>query len=197
MNDHCAIKLPTAPQGLLGKCLILCWPLLLATDIYAAELILGKERIPPGIDLIFEGAVKDDVTPAGQHLPIDKTHVHLEVLANWAEDGSAPAGAPGGGFIPYLKITAEVTNETSGASTLVDLVPHINLIDNLHYARNMSLPGRITDKYEVTFHVVPPGRFDLAYHKDWRMQYEKGLFKQAEFRIRHVDFEEIALATRE
>ena len=28
------------------------------------EMIIGKESISPGIDLVFEGAIKDDVFPA-------------------------------------------------------------------------------------------------------------------------------------
>ena len=28
------------------------------------EMIIGKEAIAPGINLIFEGAIKDDVSPA-------------------------------------------------------------------------------------------------------------------------------------
>ncbi|MDD9817752.1 MAG: hypothetical protein OXU61_06420 [Gammaproteobacteria bacterium] len=50
--------------------------------------------------------------------------------------------------------------------------------------------------YEVVFHVSPPGKFDLAYHKDWRGKYGPGLFQPASFRFRDVDFEEIARATR-
>ena len=34
---------------------------------------------------------------------------------------NVPAGTPLGGFIPYLHITAKVTNEKSGLSTFIDL----------------------------------------------------------------------------
>ena len=176
---------------LLPCCLLLC-----AGNVQAVELIIGKEHIPPGIALVFEGAIKDEVTPAERHLAVEKTHVHLEMLANWAADGAAPPGAVSGGFVPYLHVSAEVINQANGASTVADLVPHINLGDNLHYARNISLPGGVAERYEVVFHVSPPGKFDLAYHKDWRGKYGPGLFQPASFRFRDVDFEEIARATR-
>jgi len=179
---------------LLPCCLLLCAG---NANVQAVELIIGKERIPPGIALVFEGAIKDEVTPAERHLAAEKTHVHLEVLANWAADEAAPPGAARGGFVPYLHVSAEVINEASGASTAADLVPHINLGDNLHYARNISLPGGIAERYEVVFHVSPPGKFDLAYHKDWREKYDSDLFQAVSFRFRNVDFEEIARATRD
>ena len=35
---------------------------------FSQELIIGKERIEPGIVFIFEGAIKDHVMPMGLHL---------------------------------------------------------------------------------------------------------------------------------
>ena len=80
--------------------------------------------------------------------------------------------------------------------TFVDLIPHINLIDNFHYARNISLPGKIDDKYTVVFKVNSPHEFDLALHNDWLKLYGKNLFNNSEFRYTQIDFEEIAKATR-
>ena len=47
------------------------------------ELIIGEERVSPGIIFIFEGAVKDQITPNSLHLDIDKTNVHIEARVNW------------------------------------------------------------------------------------------------------------------
>ena len=68
--------------------------------------------------------------------------------------------------MPYLTITAKVVNAKTGAMLMTDLLPHINLIDNFHYARNIALPGPIGDRYDVTFHVAPPAGLALSFHND-------------------------------
>ena len=170
---------------------------LLLTALYAhsVELELASERINPGIVLIFEGAVKDVITPSNLHLQEKQTHVHIEARVNW-DQKNIPEGTVPGGFIPYLHITAQVINERTGISTFVDLAPHINLIDNFHYARNISLPGNIADLYKVIFKVSPPSLYQLAVHKDWSERYNDILFKEKEFTYRNVNFKEIAQASR-
>ena len=32
-------------------------------SIYSNEMIIGKETIEPGIDIVFEGAIKDEIEP--------------------------------------------------------------------------------------------------------------------------------------
>ena len=185
--------------GTMGKfCrgVILCLSVLFVTQSHAVELVIGEEIIEPGIHFIFEGAVKDTITPAHYHLEESKTHVHIEARVNWADNDSIPEGTPAGGFVGYLVITAEVINPKTGAIANVDLVPHINLIDNLHYARNMALPGEITDKYDVIFNVMPPPEYTLSFHKDWVNQYGNKLFEKKSFMYKGVDFEEIARASR-
>ena len=159
------------------------------------ELVIGEERFYPGMVLIFEGAVRDHVEPVAQHLEEDKTHVHIEARANWDEDASMlPDGTPPGGFVAYMNIHAEVMNEVTGAYTYVTLTPHVNLIDNLHYARNIALPGSATDPYKVTFFVNPPDEFALALHRDWLNAYGSLLFPAKMFTYNSVDFTEIANA---
>ena len=106
--------------------------LLLNFTLFALELVIGEKRIEPGVMFIFEGAIKDHVMPMGMHLDENQTHVHIEARVNWDEK-NIPDGTPAGGFVPYLNITAIVTNQKTGLQTFVDLVPHINLIDNFHY----------------------------------------------------------------
>ena len=43
------------------------------------ELVIGEERVDPGIIFIFEGAIKDHVMPEGMHLSENETNVHIEV----------------------------------------------------------------------------------------------------------------------
>ena len=80
--------------------------------------------------------------------------------------------------------------------TFVDLVPHMNLIDNFHYARNISLPGSIDDFYYVTFNIIEPTHIDLALHKDWLDMYGEKLLSKQTFTYKNIHFGEICRATR-
>lgn len=183
-------------KSLIASFLII---LFLSPSAISQELIIGEEVIEPGIKVIFEGAIKDDVTPSDEHLAESKTDVHLEARVNWASDKSVavPKNSPRGGFVAYLTLTAEVINERTGKKLAdIQIVPHINLVDNFHYARNIELPGERDDLYTVRFTVIPPSGSELALHKDWRDNHSKTLFKEASFEYKNVDFEEIANATR-
>ena len=159
------------------------------------ELVIGEERVEPGIIFIFEGAIKDHIMPSNMHLSENETHVHIEARVNW-DESNIPVGAVQNGFIPYLYINAKIINEKTGLSTFIDLVPHINLIDNFHYARNISLPGSISDNYSVIFNVIPPTHVDLSLHKDWSLEYGKTLMSDCSFIYKKVNFKEIAKARR-
>ena len=159
------------------------------------ELIIGEETVTPGIVFIFEGAIKDHVMPEGMHLKENQTNIHIEARVNW-DTNNIPEGAPPGGFVAYLHITAKVTNQNSGLSTFIDLLPHINLVDNYHYARNISLPGNADDLYLVEFNILPPTHIDLSLHKDWLDNYGNELMKNQYFKYANVDFEEIANSSR-
>ena len=176
---------------------ILSLTILLITTIFsnAQELIIGKERIEPGIIVIFEGAIKDMIMPSSTNLNENLTDVHIEARVNWDLD-NIPKGTPKGGFVPYLHINALITNQKTKLKTFIDLIPHINLSDNFHYARNISLPGKIDELYTVKFSVIPPTNIELALHKDWIKTYGTILFKDSSFIYNNVDFEEIAKANR-
>ena len=161
----------------------------------ALELVIGEERVAPGIVFIFEGAIKDHVEPVSMHLAENETHVHIEARVNWDEE-NIPEGTPGGGFVPYLHVVAKVTNEKTGISSFIDLLPHINLVDNFHYARNMALPGSVNDTYSVKFSITPPAQAELALHKDWLSAYGDKMMGLQTFSYKKVDFAEIAKATR-
>tara|TARA_B100000676_G_C17500654_1_gene543004 strand:+ start:10 stop:546 length:537 start_codon:yes stop_codon:yes gene_type:complete len=169
--------------------------LLLNFMLFAMELVIGEKRIEPGIIFIFEGAIKDHIMPTGMHLDENQTHVHIEARVNWDEK-NIPEGTPVGGFVPYLNITAIVINQKTGLQTFVDLVPHINLIDNFHYARNITLPGDIDDLYSVKFSVLPPSQIDLALHKDWLDNYGDSLMSGCDFTYKNIYFGDICRATR-
>ena len=133
--------------------------------------------------------------PNGMHLKESQTNIHIEARANWGTK-DIPHGTPAGGFVAYLHITAKVTNEKTGMSTFIDLLPHINLVDNYHYARNISLPGNNDDLYLVEFNILPPTHIELSLHKDWLDNYGKALMKNQYFKYKNVDFQEIANSSR-
>ena len=78
--------------------------------LISQELIIGQERVEPGIVFIFEGAIKDIVYPDKFHLSEGKSDIHIEARVNW-DKVNIPEGTPPNGFVPYLKINALVTNE--------------------------------------------------------------------------------------
>ena len=165
------------------------------SNVFSQELVLGEERIEPGIVFVFEGAIKDKVYPISLNLEEKYTDVHIEARVNW-DSNNLPNGTPPGGFIPYLKMSAIITNQNTNNKILVDLIPHINLIDNFHYAKNISLPGEIDERYRVKFIVRPPEMTILYFHNDWTKSYSKSLFDEVSFEYDDVDFEEIASSSR-
>ena len=159
------------------------------------ELVIATERVEPGIIFIFEGAIKDNISPASMHLSENETNIHIEARVNW-DTVNIPEGTPSGGFIPYLYISAQVINQETGLSTFIDLLPHINLIDNFHYARNISLPGSVEDNYSVKFNIIAPSGTDLALHMDWLKSYGNELLENKKFSYNNINFSEVAKASR-
>ena len=52
-------------------------------NLSSQELIIGEERVEPGIVFIFEGAIKDTVHPESTNLSEDETNIHIEARVNW------------------------------------------------------------------------------------------------------------------
>ena len=175
--------------------LITILSIVISNSLISQELIIGEERVKPGIVFIFEGAIKDIVYPENYNLAEELTDIHIEARVNW-DTQNIPEGTPAKGFIPYLKINAIVTNQRTDLKTYVDLIPHINLVDNFHYARNISLPGNIDDKYEVEFFINNPSKFDLSIHKDWLDNYSESLIEDKVFKYSDISFGEIARLSR-
>ena len=171
--------------------------LMYGPEAHAQEKMFGTEVVEPGVEFTFLAAPKDDVQPQAQNLAENRTDIHLEVLASWTAEASDAVGAPEGGFVPYLHLFAQVTNERTGQTKKVSLVPHINLSDNAHYARNIALPGASDDPYTVTFSVNPPGEYELATHRDWREQYGNRLLEPTTVTYEELQLAAVAEATRE
>ena len=171
------------------------------------KLVIGREDLEPGIELyfggvfIFEGGLKDTVYPSMGDVAAGETVVHIEARANWSSQDELPPGAVSGGFVPYLDVRVQIENQSSGYQSSLDLSPHINLENNLHYARNAPLPGENTDLYTLTFTVSSAMRAQnapaksvaaLYASKDWEQAHGLQLFEPAVFRYRDVAFAQIA-----
>jgi uncharacterized protein involved in high-affinity Fe2+ transport len=156
------------------------------------EMVIGKKSISPGIEFIFEAAPKDAIFPNSLYLSENETDIHIEMLASWKEDNLALA--PSGSFIAYLEVEAIIKN-INGTTNKVNLTPHLNLIDNLHYAQNIKLPGSIDDSYDVTFKISPPRKEVLGIHFDWNEKFGE-LIKETSFTFQNLNFKKIALKTR-
>jgi len=164
----------------------------LSINILTEEMIIGSETIDPGIKIVFEAAPKDTVFPEKFYLPESETDIHIEMLANWSEDNLV--SVPSGGFVAYLEVKAIIANE-KGAIIETDLTPHLNLVDNLHYAQNIKLPGGIEDFYDVTFIIKPPNSKSFGIHYDWNEKFG-GLIQESSFTYKNLNFEQIALKQR-
>ena len=105
-------------------------------------------------------------------------------------------GSVTGGYVAYLQVELLVTNESTDTSIAVQLAPHVNLSDNLHYAQNIKLPGKIDDKYTLKFIIEPPMNGSLGLHYDWREQVGEKFTPGGNFTFEGLDFSKIAKTTR-
>ena len=161
-------------------------------SINAEEMVFGEEIISTGLKIIFEAAPKDTIFPSDHYLAESETDIHIEMLINWSDE--SPYGSPVGGFIPYLDVTAKIVGQ-NGNLEITKLTPHLNIIDNFHYAQNIKLPGAIDEIYKVTIIINPPSDGELGIHYDWKEKYGS-LLDQKVFTYTDLSFKEIALKSR-
>ena len=176
--------------------LVIFTTFLIQIPLSGSEVILGTEKITKYINVVFEGAPRDKIfsSPNNPHLSESETDVHIEALINWDEDIDIPSQVPGS-FIPYLKVKAKITNQETDESKTIDLVPHINLIDGFHYARNIKLPGSVDDKYLITF-IIKQDSDQLSYHKDWKDNYATPVISEISFTYQDLSFFNVSQETR-
>ena len=181
-------------KGYLIRILFIITLMVISTHAFSDEMIIGKEKIPPGINLIFEGAIKDHIEPKEFYLQEKDSDIHIEALVTWSSDG--PEGSLEGGFIPYLNIKARIINQRTQEEGIYNLIPHLNISDNFHYANNIKLPGKIYDLYSVSFIISPPEKGDVGFHYDWREKVNKNLISKKIFTYKNQNFETQASLTR-
>ena len=95
-----------------------------------------------------------------------------------------------------MRISAEILNQTNLETKIIQLLPHLNLSDNLHYALNTKLPGSKDDLYTITFYIDGPEDSTLGLHFDWREEVSDALLREHSFSYKNLDFSEIAKASR-
>lgn len=160
------------------------------SNVSAGEVVIGEEEVTGGIEFIFEGAPADTISPAFMHLREDETEVHLEVRANLVAENSFASAA--GGFLPYLNVNVLVNNRVTGESLHITLMPHLNLIDGFHYARNVDLPGDpISDSYDMTYFIEPAGEFEVQIHSDFRTNVNDRILDGQRFTFENVNFADV------
>ena len=74
-------------KGYLIRILFIITLMAISTHAFSDEMIIGKEKIPPGINLIFEGAIKDHIEPKEFYLQEKDSDIHIEALVTWSSDG--------------------------------------------------------------------------------------------------------------
>ena len=160
-------------------------------SVIAEEMIIGEETIS-NINFVFEAAPKDSIYTDGPitHLEEKNTDIHIEALISWSQDSKIPGQIPGS-HLPYLDVQAKVINEKTDEVLVVNLVPHINLSDGYHYARNIQLPGNTDDIFSVHF-LIEPDEKSLSYHYDWKEAYGMPIINTTEFKYKNLNFLEIS-----
>jgi len=89
-----------------------------------------------------------------------------------------------------------IRNEKTGAYDSVNLTPHLNMSDNIHYAQNIKLPGAVNDKYTVRFVIKSPKLGVIGMHFDWRNEVSDVISSGGTFTFTNLNFKEIANSKR-
>ena len=150
--------------------------ILIASSLYAyGARPLGHNSAPPlreevlADPLLSGGAVRaeieflpTDVLPVLNGMPANPQTAHdaadVRLVAQIRFTGGGILGSrTAGETVPYLRVRATITNETTGASLTAALRPSVGLEEGWHYSSNLDLPGNpATDRYRVLVRIEPP-----------------------------------------
>ena len=160
-------------------------------------LIIGEESIDPGIHVRFIAANNAMVFGAlsNQDSEIKSNAIHLEALIKWQRNLKIPQQNIGE-FIPYLDVYALIKNQNNGNQKVVNLTPHLNLVEGYHYARNIELPGDQSDKYQIVF-TIETFEEQVTYHQDWKNQYPVPIITKMQYTYENISFEPIDYVEQE
>ena len=62
-------------------------------------------------------------------------------------------------FVPYLSVQAHIVNDVTGEVLDITLRPHVGIVEGLHYAANVILPGD-APTYSLSVTITGPPLFD-------------------------------------
>lgn len=133
---------------------------------FAQEYPMGKAVIKNGMEIV--GVYLSPITMdtdgmnfANQHLPADKSDIHMEADIHAIEGN--PNGFAEGNWIPNLNVDYTVTklnSQFSHSGKFMSMVAS----DGPHYGDNVKLDGH--GRYRVTYRIAPPSANQMARHID-------------------------------
>lgn len=118
---------------------------------YALEYPIGEPGHNGGLEVAAVYLQPIRMEPEGMMTPADKSDIHLEADIHAAADNRN--GFAEGVWVPYLKVSYELTNLSTGAKISGDMMPMV-ASDGPHYGDNVKLAGY--GKYHLKFTVYAP-----------------------------------------
>ena len=126
-------------------------------ETFTEVLLLERELSGGAIHVILEVAPPDEVTATPPTIPRDQAHIHLEAQIRYLQD--VLGGRVANEFVPYLDVQAHIVNDVTGEVLDITLRPHVGIVEGLHYAANVILPGD-APTYSLSVTITGPPLFD-------------------------------------
>lgn len=163
---------------------------LLTFKAQADDVEIGKKDIDGGIELVFKASKGENIVPVSSNLAADEAEAHIELWANFEENNVYASAADG--FVPYLNVNVFINNRVTGESLQITLTPNVDGNNGFHYARNVDLPGDpVSDSYDLTFFVEPPGEFVVQIHSDFVTNVDTAIIKEQNEKFDNVNFADL------
>lgn len=126
-------------------------------ETFAEVLLLERELSGGAIRVILEVASPDEITATPPSIPREQAHIHLEAQIRYIQD--ILGGRVANEFVPYLDVQAHIVNDVTGEVLDITLRPHVGIVEGLHYAANVILPGD-APTYSLSVTISGPLLFD-------------------------------------
>jgi uncharacterized protein involved in high-affinity Fe2+ transport len=122
------------------------------------------DRLNPGV----LNGVLNTADSDGNGIPdhVQNANLHLEAQIRYAHGTPNIGARVAQEFVPFLRVTAFITNTTTAVTIAVPLLPHLGVAEGWHYASNVQFQGEpLNDVYAITIRIDPPT--GLAKHSDF------------------------------
>lgn len=129
------------------------------------------DRLNPGV---LNGTLNTaDTDGNGSPDHVQNADLHLEAQIRYTRGTPNLGARVAQEFVPFLRVTAFITNTTTAVTTAVRLLPHLGVAEGWHYASNVQFQGDpLNDVYNITIRLDPPT--GLAEHSDFAGQGDAG-----------------------